>query len=1123
VEQLVRLLHRAALWAFVLVLLGSAISTVTAAPSPAATTYTLTGYVDQPGGHSAAPVPAGVTVDLVSAATGTTYKAVTATGGVFTFTSSSTTNGLGPGYWKLVVPTETNVSVGKCAKCAVLPQDQNPTFQYFSGAELTDKSFATTVPNVLVLPYNATQNGTVRQGGLPVSGVTVDLLDANYNGLVLSNTTTNASGEYTLKVPWGQWILQSVHFSGKDTFTNTTRVTIAAPTPALVNPVLAAFTISGWINSTAGRVASSGNATLFDPTNGYIYSVATPSGGYYSLPTYLANFAHGAQTFDVVLGANGYQTTWFPETITTAGAIDRNVLVSAVPQTSRGVYTTALNFSGINPLTGKGSLQVTTDADLGNDSVVPGLPNATVGQLWAQLGLDYNHTLSFPSTDAAKFEAYVASRGPFFLPTQASTTLNGTPFVPFTTAQTLASFNSGCLNYCGLSSAAGLLYSWSETYTLNGTLAKNSSTYSLGFSFQHPASSSLVYNYSITLPTGYVLSAATTVPAHTTLTPTGPDSTWGQFTLSSEAWTTASATAKLTIVKAATVTPIVNVTSTNFTFSSANVLNESEGNYTVVLGLNENATFSAANSIYGSSTNGSEFTWNFGDGSSPVTTTNETVNYTYTTTTPTTDFPTAGFFNGTLNITTSGGATNTTNFHVWVLTSKPTAVIASNATAAEMFKTTGGTPYLEINWSTTLAFNANNSTVPTGNVLSIASYEIVATKNVHQSANYTVASGGNVSRNYSIDFSPPKTIGTGKYITGDLDVAGTLIPLTAGKYGWEYNLTLTVWSGTGTSSTATLPILVIDTQPPTSAFTVLNGAGKAISGNAITEGANGLAKIELDAASAVDPNNGTIVTYSWNVSNGNNTTLQFPIDNVHSVKPYPPFSLLPETNPYTINLTVTDENGNMANHTFSLTVSPNATTRPIMYAATLTGPTSLTEGKSATFWVNVTNQGGAKSTADGVKVIWYVKSAAGTGSNRYITGTTYFYNYSSGSPVSTPWSTKAPVDLGKNHTVRAEITWSPSFTGNYVLYANATATNEFVPDYHGASSVAALTIAIHPNSTTELLEYGGIAAAIVVAILLLIWWTRRPARKAGAGRSTGRAGLERGSKKPDTDTKDTTP
>ncbi|MGP8135078.1 MAG: PKD domain-containing protein [Thermoplasmata archaeon] len=1113
-------MHRAALWALVVVLLGSTLATISAAPTPAATTFTLTGYVDQPGGVSAPPVPAGVSVELVSAATGTTYKTVTGAGGVFSFTTGTTSSALAPGYWKLVVPTLTNVSIGTGGKSAVLPLLENPAFAFYSYADLTNKNFATTISNVEVLPYNDTQNGTVHQGGQPVAGVAVNLLDPQFNGLVLSNTTTNLSGEFTMKLPWGHWVLQSIHVSGKNTFTNSTALTVASPTLPLVNPVLYGLTVSGWINTTAGRIPTLGNATLFDSTNGYIYSVATPAGGYYSLPTYLAGFTHGAQKFDVILAANGYGTVWYPLTVSTTTQIQKNVVVATMPESSMGVYTTDLNFTAIQPATGKGNLTVTTNVVLGNDSVVPGLPNATVGQLWAQLGLDYNHSITFPAADAAKFQAYLNSRGPSFLPAQAAATLNATPFVSFTTPQTLASFTTSCVGFCGLKSPADVSFGWNQTYALNGTLTKNSKSYSLGFSFQHPASSSLVYNYSVTLPTGYVLAAATTAPAHTTLTPTGPSKTWGQFTLSSEAWTTASASAKFIIVKAATVTPVVNVTSTNFTFSSANVLNDSEGNYTVVLGAGEVATFSAANSKYGTSTNGSLFTWDFGDGHS-ASTSNLTANHTYTVATPTTHFPTKGMYNGTLNVTTSGGQSNSTSFHVWVVTSSPTAVISSNATALEMKKTLGGTPYLEVNWSSTIAFNAGNSTVPNGNVKAIAAYSLVASKTVHKSANYTVASGGNVSANWTVDFSPPKTIGTAHYLQQG-KVGSDYISF----FGWEYNLTLTVWSGTGTMNSTSLAILVVDTQPPTPAFTILNSAGKAITGSSIQEGASRTAKVQLDAATALDPNNGTILSYDWHITNGNNTSLSLPNHgwaNVSTVKPYPTFNLAPLTHPYTINLTVKDEAGNTANKTFSLTVSENSTLRPVMYATTLTGPTSLTDGKGATFWLNVTDKGGKKSTADNVTVTWYVQSASGTGSKRYITSPTTYFGYSKGAVNNVPLAlvNGKVATLGWNTTIRAEVTWSPGFSGNFVLYANITATNEFKPDYHGGSNIAALTITIHANPTTQLLEYGGIAAAVIVAIGLLIWWTRRPGRKAGtSGRSTGRGGLERGSKKPETTDKE---
>ena len=107
--------------------------------------------------------------------------------------------------------------------------------------------------------------------------------------------------------------------------------------------------------------------------------------------------------------------------------------------------------------------------------------------------------------------------------------------------------------------------------------------------------------------------------------------------------------------------------------------------------------------------------------------------------------------------------------------------------------------------------------------------------------------------------------------------------------------------------------------------------------------------------------------------------------------------------------------------------------------------------------------------------------------------------------------------LAQNKTIRAQITWTPGLSGNFVLYANVTASNEYVPNYHGGSNLAALSVALHPNPTTQYLEYGGIAAALNLEVVFLIWRTRRPRR--GTANPSGKAGLERGSKKSEADGK----
>jgi hypothetical protein len=1110
VKQLARHLYRAAMLAVVVVLLASTLAEVAAVASPSATSYTLTGYVEQPG-PSYAPVPAGVQVDLVERSSGSVYTTtVTGRGGEFSFTSAGTSSALAPGYWSVYVPTMTNVSLSGCPQCAVLPSGQNPTYQYFNTTELTNSSYATIITGVQILLYNATLNGTVL-AGLPVDGASVKLLAPEWNGAVLANATTNATGNFSLEVPWGTWVLQSSHTSGSNTYTNSTRVTIASQLPPRVNPVLRSFSLSGHMNVSLGGgryapVQTAGNATLFDPTNGYIYTYATPPGGYYSLTPYAAGFTYGANTFEVVLSSANYQTASFSQAVPAGGgSIVKNVTVNAVSPAALGNYLTTLNFSQINTTKGTGSLKVTTTATLGNESVFPQLPNASVGQLWAQLGLDYNHSLVFPSADLAKLKAYVNGSGPFFPAYQALTEINGTPFYSPNSSQGLTTWTPPAGTSFGLSSAASLGFSWVTNYTLNGTLAKNSSQYSISFVYQHPTAAQ-AFNYTVVLPAGYQLTSGTAPPAHTSLVPDGPGGTWTSFSLISKPGGSASATAKFTIVKYSSLTVNVNVSSANFTFSHANILNSTHGYYSVVAGIGENLTFSALNSTYPSGTNGTLFQWTFGDGGT-ATTTSATTNHTYAHA-AVGSYP----FNGTVKVTSSGGLTNTTNFSVYILTSGVTAKIWSNATSNETFNTSHPTEYLKVNWSTTLAFSSNGTVHATPNKISIAAFSLSA-RNFSKVVNYTVASGGNTSASWSFAFD-----GAGVYLSHG-NVSGILVPIPE---GWQYNLTLTVWAANGQSSSASLVILVNDTEKPVPAFKIQSAAGSVIPSSGVVVGANGHAAVYMNGANSSDPHGGSIKEYSWHVNNSGNSSLSY-WDNVTSVSPYPEFSLTAQSTPYTVNLTVEDLNGNKANATESLTVSVNSTITPIMDVANLTGPTSLTAGTSATFWVNVTVGGGVKATALNVTVSFYLLSSSGTGSRTYIgssPGSVEFYNYTSKGVVnSAPFAQGLVLSLAHNKTVRAQITWTPSKTGNFILYANATATNVYLPD-EGTSNVASMTIAVHQNPTIQYLEYGGIAAAVILVIVGLIWWFRRPKRAAGAKGSSGKGGLERGSRRSDADEDD---
>ena len=1122
-KQLVRQQYRAALWVLVLVaLVASSLSAISGAWAGSSPSYTLSGSVEQPNGFT---VPAGVQVDLISQATGQVFTTTVGSGGLYTFTTASTGGALGPGYWGVWVPPQGNVSLPGCNptkpyyQCAVLPTDQNPSFQFQNSSALTTALYPTDITGVSVLAYNGTLNGTVLRAGTAQPGAQVSLLDPLYNGFVFVNNTTAANGEFHLSVPFGTWVLKTT-LPGSSVSYNFTQVSIPSRTPVIVTPDVNVqnYIVYGYSNlkSTGAHVRVAGNVTLWDTSNGYIYSSATPPGGFYSAGTYPAGFKSGAQSFDVVLSSIGYSTTWFPLVVKNPTAVQQNVLVSPLGPSQYGRYQTVLNFSGINVLSGKGNLWVNTTAALGNDTVVPNLPNATVGQLWGQLGLDFDHTVNFTSSSLPSFYNFVNLTGPFFPAVQAGTAINGTGFVGPTAPQTLLSESSTCSGVCALSSLATLHYVWSQSYALNGTVPINQSTYAIGLNFAHPASSSDVYNYTFVLPTGYVLAADTQAPTATTLSPAGEGGTWTSFTMSSLASTSPVGSAKFSIVKYSALTPIVNVTVSNFAFSKANVLNSTEGNYTVEVGVGQNATFSALNSLYPSGTNGTKFAWVWGDTHSN-TTSSPTTNHTYLTASGSTPYA------GTLTVTSSGGLTNSTKFYVWVAQGPVVASISVNSTAKEN-RTAGTTPYLFVNWGTVLHFNATKSTATVSagatsvgikGVLSVASYTLVSSHGFKVTGNYSVAAGGSFGQNYTQQF-----LGAGSYLSAGT-VAGTSVPFL----GWQYNLTLTVWDGAGHSAKASLVILVNDTEKPVAAFQVLNSAGTAVKGNGIVAGTNLSAKVLLNGANSTDPHNGSVVNFYWLVTNSKNSSFRWAF-NQTTVKPYPAVWLSAASNAYTINLTVRDRNGNTGYTTQSLTVSQNTTTSPIMAVDLTPGnysiPTSYNAGTSYTLWVNVTVGGGSKAVAQNIQVAFYIVSASG-GSKISIgnaPGAVKFFNYTSGVVNSAPWAVGSISSLAYNKTVRAEITWTPGTTGTFTLYMNATASNEFAGDYPTGPQLKSLSISIKPNPTTQLLEYVAIAVAVVVVIALLILYYRRRTGKGGAKAGPGRSGLERSKRQADEDEDD---
>ena len=1099
-KQVVRHWSHAALWVLVMVVLASTLATLVGVASAGSPTYTLNGIVEQPGGIT--PVPAGVQVDLVSRATGAVFTTtVNGSGGAFQFTSGGTGGALQPGWWGIFVPVQTNVTLaGFSTPVAILPQSVAPVYYRFNASQLTTTLYAPpTLTDVTVVTYTATLTGNVSSSGGAVAGGRVSLLDPNYNTAVLVSNLTTTSGNFSMKVPLGSWVLRATE-PGATTLYNLTTLTVASRTPPAQHLIIQNYLVTGRVKIASGApVVGVGNVTLYNTVTHAIFTAATDT-GFYSIGAYPGSF-------DVILATSGYTTTWYPLTVSGVGPYVQNVTVAAATSSQIGVYNTSVNLVGISATTGKGTISVTTNATLGNNSVFSSLGNASVRQLWGQLGLTWTGAPSFPDTDNATIRSWINSSGPFFPAVQAGLSLNGTGFLNPTTTPSLTSFSSACMTAsCGLSTAGGLTFGWQSAYALNGTLARNSSAYTLAFGFRHPSTPSDVFNYTFTLPTDYVLAAGTSAPSQTTLVADGMDHTWTSFTLSSLVSTSPAGSASFSIVRAANLTANVNVSVSNFAFSSRNILNSTHNYYTAIVGVGENVTFSALNSTYPAGQNGTKFVWSFGDLTPTVTTRNTTTNHTYTAASGA--YP----YNGTLNVTSSSGISNETHFFIWVANGAVTAKITGNWSSSQYF---ASGPYVRFNWSTVLQLNATASvakispTAPINNVIAASVWTFKA-KGFSPAATNLSASQrlnplGNVTRQF---------LGAGTYYN-NVTLNGTKVVFK----GWVYNLTLTVWSGTGQSASTSLVFVVNDTEPPVSAFTLQNSAGKVISGGGIQVAQNGTAKVFLNATNATDPHNGTISRYYWLITNSANTSLHQGI-NTSVVRPngfLPTLWLIPENASYKVNLTVWDGAGNHAYTVASLTVAVNSTYNVILAANNLTAPSTYTAGTSYTFWVNVSVGGGAKAVAANVSVSWYLLSPSGTGSRTYVGGTVQYYNYSSGVVNSTAFASGKIPSLKFNQTVRAQVTWTPSTTGNFLLYANATASNEYVGNYVAGTNLAQKSITVNPNPTTEALIYGGIAAAAIAVIVLIVLFLRRRSRRASAPPSRPGRG---GDKKPKDDDED---
>ncbi len=1099
---------RHALFAFVVVLLAASVLTNLPGARAATPNYQITGQVLQPNGFG---IPSNFTVQLISGGTHAVYTTKTGAKGSFTFDAANTNGTLAPGWWGLDVQPQGSVQSSTCppgglGECAVIPANSTPQYEFESATLLTTTN-SRLITGVTVVGFSTNVTARVLLAGNVVAGATVEVISPRVPGIALSENTTNKTGYTTFEAPAGNWLLYTVAPGSPSQF-NYTNVTIPSSGvfPQTIN--IGNYLVYGSISSTAGGLVSNGfNATLIDTTAGRSYATYSQydSVGYsYAVGSYPSNFVGpGTETFDLVVAPIGYAPGFIslsvsPSDPSGVSSVPHNIDVN--PIAPPAVYNTTLNFASGPTGASFGLLNVTTVETIGNYSVLPELQNASVGQLWAQLALDFDHDLTIPgATVSGAVLPWLEDQGPFFPAGQNQATINGTGFGQPTNYTAVASVTGTALSSYGLTSPNGLSVVNYQNYNVTAALPKSGTgpKYTISFQFRHPTNEQSI-NYTVVLPKGYALQADTAAPANSKLVPAGPDNTWTKFYLDSLPSSSAYGTASFTVVKYGNISARVNVTAQSFTFSSKNVLNVSRTNYTVVVGVGQNTTFSALNTTYPAGTNGSLFRWNFGD-SSPLNVTSQPTTYhTYTG---------AGKYSATLNVTSSGGLTNQITFTVYVGSEPPTAVIDGNWTAAQN-QSVGGHQYLIVNWSTPIQFNITGSTAPlypgapVQGVISTAVWN-VSSYNYSSVTNYSWSAGANSSTPFTYSF-----LGAGHYLLN-----GTGAFVSVPFKGWQYNVTLTIWNGQGQESNISLTVLVRDTEKPVASIEVLNANYQPVPSAGVTEGSNGTVLLRLTGRNSSDPHNGTIAAYGWVVSNSGNSSFV----NLTFATEAQSFWFRPQNDSYLLNLTVTDLAGNKNYTTYSLTVAYNKTIRPILTVTNLTveaSTSSLTTGTTYTAWVNVTNTGGSLSKAEAVSVLFSLSVQSSSTTGKPIAGTpasVVFYNVTNGA-VNTSAPISGPIRLAYNQTVRAQIRWTPARLGNLWLWVNASCANQYAAQ---GPNLAHVAVTIGQNPVVEAEQYGAIAAAAIIVIVALVWIYRRRRRAANAPRGGGR--LERGGAKKSSD------
>ena len=655
------------------------------------------------------------------------------------------------------------------------------------------------------------------------------------------------------------------------------------------------------------------------------------------------------------------------------------------------------------------------------DDAYPGLMFNDMGSLRAQVDLNSNipgeegNGVLSPA-EVADFISKVQGFGTQYVTSSSLMVVNDTVF---TSAAVTTDFVLGLLDGSVINTA-GVDYGYKCAYTSHTPISVDLSDYAVNLSARLNTPS-VDYNYSIPLVTNYELIQNLTPPSiHVKV--------MGYLNVTVDANQQGTGTALVVLKVQISKRPVAGGAVSPSATASV-VKNDTGVVLRYIVRNNTDVTFTANSSSDPNGDNPLTFIWNFDDSTPIVTTMNRFVVHKFT--------PPFALKHVNLTVQDVAGLKGYTLVNITSDSLDPVPVIGVNKLVV------GNT--IKVNQSQLVIFNATNC------------YDNAA------------IAGDNPDRLGVIDFV--------QFFFGDQNLTGRISwtnPNKNASHSYEraddYVVTLNVTDVVGHFKNTTLNVHVNDTTAPTVAFTVRNQTY----GDNVVENLT----MHFDANTTRDnvlKNNYTLLNYSWGFGDGTwqNATGIFNVTHKYT-----------RVGQVIVTLRVTDSSNNTGVLTRVLSIAsgprPNVVIENLFFSPQTAAPFAegnLTQGKTGTILVNLTNKGNAVAT--NVIVSFYLVPSDGSTPQKI---------GESGSLINTTTGL-AVTTIEPGGKVQVRFAYDPPSRGTFTIKVNVTSTDQLVINTRTNNALH-----VGESPLTRALLYIGVIVVIVGVPLLLYFrsrWSKR--------------------------------